>query len=211
MFTVLLRLRQVCNDLRLLGAPTLLSAQSNLDADESVGAPSEETGGKWPALADIVDDALGGSHKILIFSQFTGMLRLLRDWLDARSIGHSYLDGSTRDRGAQVAAFQTDPVRRVFLISLKAGGYGLNLTAADHVILVEPWWNPAVEAQAIDRAHRIGQASPVTASRLIARGTVEERILKLQATKRQFMASAVEDDPLTLPGLNDDDLESLLE
>ena len=113
--------------------------------------------------------------------------------------------------GRRWRAFQTDPARRVFLISLKAGGYGLNLTAADHVILVEPWWNPAVEAQAIDRAHRIGQASPVTASRLIARGTVEERILKLQATKRQLMASAVEDDPLTLPGLTDDDLEALLE
>jgi SNF2 family DNA or RNA helicase len=87
----------------------------------------------------------------------------------------------------------------------------LNLTAADHVILVEPWWNPAVEAQAIDRAHRIGQSSPVTASRLIARGTVEERIQKLQTTKRELMASAVEDDPLTLPGLTDDDLEGLLE
>ncbi len=221
MFTVLLRLRQVCNDLRLLGLnrgdggpppSSLIQAAKGGDAvSDAVEGDGATTSGKWEALADIVDDALGGAHKILIFSQFTGMLRLLRDWLDARSVGHSYLDGSTRDRGAQVAAFQTDPARRVFLISLKAGGYGLNLTAADHVILVEPWWNPAVEAQAIDRAHRIGQASVVTASRLIARGTVEERILKLQATKRQFMASAVEDDPLTLPGLTDDDLESLLE
>ncbi len=211
MFTVLLRLRQVCNDLRLLNlgaSPTPAAGSSNLAAEDG-GAPSE--GGKWPALADIVDDALGGAHKILIFSQFTGMLRLIRDWLDARSVAHSYIDGSTRDRTAQVTAFQTDPARRVFLISLKAGGYGLNLTAADHVILVEPWWNPAVEAQAIDRAHRIGQASVVTASRLIARGTVEERILKLQSSKRQIMASAVEDDPLTLPGLTDGDLESLLE
>ncbi len=218
MFTVLLRLRQVCNDLRLLGVARHSDVETSvLDAratDEDTTSESRATdalGGKWPALADIVDDALGGAHKILIFSQFTGMLRLIRDWLDARSVAHSYLDGSTRDRTAQVAAFQTDPARRVFLISLKAGGYGLNLTAADHVILVEPWWNPAVEAQAIDRAHRIGQASVVTASRLIARGTVEERILKLQTTKRQIMASAVEDDPLMLPGLTDDDLESLLE
>ena len=166
--------------------------------------------GKWEALSDIVSDALPGGHKILIFSQFTGMLRLARTWLEEQGIGYSYLDGSTRNRTAEVAAFQTVPARPVFLISLKAGGYGLNLTAADHVVLLEPWWNPAVEAQAIDRAHRIGQSSVVTASRLIARGTVEERILKLQATKRKFMASAVEDDPLTLPGLTEDDLESLL-
>jgi len=217
LFTVLLRLRQVCNDLRLLG----LNFQGDeglrpLDpgiGEDRVEVPSDHVpdGGKWPALSDIVEDALGGAHKILIFSQFTGMLRLLREWLGARGISHNYLDGSTRDRGAQVASFQSDPSRRVFLISLKAGGYGLNLTAADHVILVEPWWNPAVEAQAIDRAHRIGQASPVTASRLIARGTVEERILKLQSSKRELMASAVEDDPLTLPGLSDGDLEGLLE
>jgi hypothetical protein len=216
MFTVLLRLRQACNDLRLLGlnseenrGPSLVDSIGEDDTPVS-GADWSASGGKWEALADIVDDALGGSHKVLIFSQFTGMLRLLREWLDARSVGFSYLDGSTRDRGAQVTAFQEDPAKRVFLISLKAGGFGLNLTAADHVILVEPWWNPAVEAQAIDRAHRIGQASVVTASRLIARGTVEERIMKLQATKREQMASAVEDDPLSLPGLTDGDLEELL-
>lgn len=214
MFTVLLRLRQACNDLRLLGLNPRNDEVGESDvADEGGRTPGNGVpeGGKWEALADIVDDALGGEHKILIFSQFTGMLRLVRDWLEAREVGHSYLDGATRERGAQVDSFQNDPARRVFLISLKAGGYGLNLTAADHVILVEPWWNPAVEAQAIDRAHRIGQASAVTASRLIARGTVEERILKLQDSKRQLMASAVEDNPLMLPGLTDGDLANLLE
>lgn len=236
MFTVLLRLRQACNDLRLLGlhlgkadpeASTVLSRRpeqesqshdaSTVEArgatagedERNYGAETESTDGKWPALTDIVDEALGGGHKMLIFSQFTGMLRLLRAWFDNRGVTYSYLDGSTRDRAKEVDAFQSGSERKVFLISLKAGGYGLNLTAADHVILMEPWWNPAVENQAIDRAHRIGQANAVTASRLIARGTVEERILKLQASKRQFMASAVEDDPLTLPGLTDDDLESL--
>lgn len=209
LFTVLLRLRQVCNDLRLLNLKAPLSAASG-SSGAAIGNEETSEGGKWEALADIVHDALGGEHKILIFSQFTGMLRLVSDWLTLRGIGHSYLDGATRDRAGEVARFQTGLERAVFLISLKAGGYGLNLTAADHVVLIEPWWNPAVEAQAIDRAHRIGQANVVTASRLIARGTVEERIQKLQATKRLLMGSAVEDDPLTLPGLTDEDLEGLL-
>ncbi len=230
MFTVLLRLRQICNDLRLIGDVARLSrvepsvsqaanstsghvfsAENLSQAPPDPALESQATGGKWEALSDIVSDALPGGHKILMFSQFTGMLKLARTWLEEQGIGLSYLDGSTRNRTAEVVAFQTDPARKVFLISLKAGGYGLNLTAADHVVLLEPWWNPAVEAQAIDRAHRIGQASIVTASRLIARGTVEERILKLQATKRQIMASAVEDDPLTLPGLTEDDLAALLD
>lgn len=233
MFTVLLRLRQVCNDLRLLGIPfstcgplgvpgvspatqppdpAMPLGEAGAARDEiEAGEIHDTPGGKWSALADIVEEALGGDHKILLFSQFTGMLRLVRDWLDARSVGLSYLDGATRDRGAQVQAFQTDGEKRVFLISLKAGGYGLNLTAADHVILIDPWWNPAVEAQAIDRAHRIGQPNPVTASRLIARGTVEERILRLQESKRGLMAAAVEDDPLALPGLNDGELSDLLD
>ena len=129
-------------------------------------------------------EAIEEGHKALVFSQFTSFLALLRPRLDASGIAYEYLDGRTRDRAARVERFQTDPDCRLFLISLKAGGLGLNLTAADYVFLLDPWWNPAVEAQAIDRAHRIGQTRHVFAYRLIARDTVEERVLELQQRKR---------------------------
>ena len=116
-----------------------------------------------------------------MFSQFTSMLAIVKRRLDEEGIPYAYLDGRTRDREARVQRFQNDPDCKVFLISLKAGGLGLNLTAADYVFLLDPWWNPAVEAQAIDRAHRIGQTRPVFAYRLIARDTVEEKVLELQA------------------------------
>jgi SNF2 family DNA or RNA helicase len=122
---------------------------------------------------------------VLVFSQFTSLLALLRDRLDASGLTYEYLDGRTRNREARVRQFQQGPCP-LFLISLKAGGLGLNLTAADYVFLLDPWWNPAVEAQAIDRAHRIGQVRPVMAYRLVAAGTVEEKILQLQETKREL-------------------------
>ncbi|WP_256200457.1 DEAD/DEAH box helicase [Verrucomicrobium spinosum] len=195
MFTVLLRLRQVCNDLRLLKL-----------GDHFKGQP----GGKWPMLEELLQEIIDGGGKALIFSQFVGMLRLVRDKVQSLEIAHSYLDGGTQDRGGQVSAFQSDPERKLFLISLKAGGYGLNLTAADHVLLVDPWWNPAVEAQAIDRAHRIGQGRPVTAYRLATRGTVEEKILKLQEKKRSIMDMTLEDDPTVMAGVSDSELEEML-
>ena len=122
-----------------------------------------------------------------MFSQFTSLLALVRDAARRRRESvYEYLDGQTRDRAGTVERFQTDPDCQLFLISLKAGGLGLNLTAAEYVFLLDPWWNPAVEAQAIDRAHRIGQTRPVFAYRLIARDTVEEKVLELQQTKREL-------------------------
>ena len=118
----------------------------------------------------------------------------MRERLDAEGIPYEYLDGQTRDRAARVERFQTDPDCRLFLVSLKAGGLGLNLTAAEYVFLLDPWWNPAVEAQAIDRTHRIGQTRQVFAYRLIARDTVEEKVLELQETKRDLADAIISAD-----------------
>ncbi|MCB1277369.1 DEAD/DEAH box helicase [Prosthecobacter sp.] len=201
MFTVLLRLRQVCCDLRLTG----------VQADALKGLDQEELSGKWPALMGQIESTLESGGKLLVFSQFVQFLRLMREQLKAEKLDHAYLDGSSQDRSAQVERFQKDPNCRIFLISLKAGGYGLNLTAADNVILADPWWNPAVESQAIDRAHRIGQQKVVNAYRLAIRGTVEERILKLQAQKRGLVEAALNDQAPMMEGLTEDDLEELIQ
>jgi len=144
-----------------------------------------------------------------VFSQFTKLLGFVRAGLDERGITYEYLDGKTRDRKACVERFQQDPACPVFLISLKAGGLGLNLTAAEYVFLLDPWWNPAVEAQAIDRAHRIGQERPVFAYRLIAQGTVEEKILELQASKRRLVEAVISEDASGLATLTAEDLQRL--
>jgi SNF2 family DNA or RNA helicase len=157
-------------------------------------------------LAEVVD----GGHKVLVFSQFTSLLAIARKELDQRKIVYEYLDGKTAKRQAKVERFQTDPDCRVFLISLKAGGLGLNLTAADYVFILDPWWNPAVEAQAVDRAHRIGQDRHVIAYRLIARDTVEEKILNLQQHKRGLAEAIVSADNNLLRNLTADDLQLLL-
>ncbi|HRT06823.1 MAG TPA: C-terminal helicase domain-containing protein, partial [Candidatus Paceibacterota bacterium] len=141
--------------------------------------------------------------------QFTTMLGLLRDELAARSIPFCYLDGATRDRAEVVGRFQRDPGIPVFLISLKAGGVGLNLTAADTVIHFDPWWNPAVEAQATDRAHRLGQRRVVTSYKLITRGTVEEKILHLQTRKRALVRTLLAEDQLA-EALDWEDIKELL-
>lgn len=201
MFTVLLRLRQVCCDLRLTG----------VQPDALKGLDQEDLSGKWPSLLGQIDSVLESGGKLLIFSQFVQYLRLMRDHLKAEKLDHAYLDGSSQDRSAQVERFQKDPACRIFLISLKAGGYGLNLTAADNVILADPWWNPAVESQAIDRAHRIGQQKVVNAYRLAIRGTVEERILKLQSQKRGLVEAALNDQAPMMEGLTEGDLESLIQ
>lgn len=200
MFTVLLRLRQACCDLRLTG----------LKSDTIGKLDREDLSGKWPMLQERLESIIEGGGKVLIFSQFVQYLRHVRDYLDEQKTTYAYLDGSSQDRDAQVKTFQTNPSCRVFLISLKAGGYGLNLTAADHVILLDPWWNPAVESQAIDRAHRIGQQRVVTAYRLAIRGTVEERILALQAKKRGLVEAALDEQSPLMAGLNESDLEDLI-
>jgi len=151
-------------------------------------APSSS---KLEALVDALENAAADGHKALVFSQWTSMLDLIEPALKASDIAFTRLDGSTRDRGAVVAAFQASDGPPVMLLSLKAGGVGLNLTAADHVFMVDPWWNPATEDQAADRAHRIGQDRPVMVYRLVATDTVEERILALQERKRTLAAAAL--------------------
>lgn len=187
--TALLRLRQACCDLRLLGAP-------------------EGSSAKLDALMELLGEALDGGHRVLVFSQFTSMLDLMAEALGEQSIEFCRLDGSTKNREEVVGRFQNGTVP-VFLISLKAGGVGLNLTAADTVIHFDPWWNPAVEAQATDRAHRIGQKNVVTAIKLIARDTVEERVLRMQEKKRELIAGAL-DTEAALGALSAEDLRELV-
>lgn len=145
-----------------------------------------EASAKLELFRDLVREIAGGGHRVLVFSQFVRMLGILRRELDHLGLRYEYLDGGTRDRAARVHAFQEDPAIPVFLMSLKAGGYGLNLTGASYVIHFDPWWNPAAEEQATDRVHRIGQSREVFSYKLITRGTVEEKILDLQARKREL-------------------------
>ena len=167
---------------------------------------------KLDFLIPHLQELIAEGHKALVFSQFTSMLSIVREHLDKQGITYEYLDGKTRDRKARVEHFQEDNDCQVFLISLKAGGLGLNLTAADYVFLLDPWWNPAVEAQAIDRAHRVGQTRTVFAYRLICRDTVEEKIAELQKKKRS-LADAIlagDDSGSVLQDLSVEDLELLL-
>jgi superfamily II DNA or RNA helicase len=157
-----------------------------------------------------LDEVVNEGHKALVFSQFTSLLAIVRRRLEEAGLAYEYLDGATRDRQGPVERFQNDPACRLFLISLKAGGLGLNLTAAEYVFLLDPWWNPAVEAQAVDRAHRIGQTRQVFAYRLIARDTVEEKVLELQKTKRDLAAAIISEDNSPLRNLQREDLELLL-
>ena len=170
------------------------------------GGPSAKLDSLLPMLEETVTDG----HKVLVFSQFTSFLALLQAQLDERGWIYEYLDGKTRDRKTRVERFQSDPDCRLFLISLKAGGLGLNLTAADYVFLLDPWWNPAVESQAIDRAHRIGQSRRVFAYRLVARDTVEEKVIELQNTKRELADAIISEDNSIIRNLRAEDLELLL-
>lgn len=188
--TALLRLRQACCDLRLLGS-------------------TEGASAKLAALLELLQEAIDGGHRVLVFSQFTSMLDLIGEALNENDISYCRLDGSTRNREDVVTRFQNDASIPVFIISLKAGGVGLNLTAADTVIHFDPWWNPAAEAQATDRAHRIGQKSVVTSIKLIARDTVEERVLKMQMKKRELLEGTVDADA-ALSKLELDDLGELV-
>ncbi len=165
---------------------------------------------KLDLLFEQLEEVLAEGHKALVFSQFTSLLDLVRQRLDAMRIPHEYLHGRTRDRAAPVERFQTMPDVKVFLISLKAGGVGLNLTAADYVFILDPWWNPAAEAQAIDRTHRIGQQRRVFAYRLIARDTVEEKVLELQKTKRALADAILGGSTSLVTGLGREEIELLL-
>jgi len=165
--------------------------------------------GKYDALMDHLDEILAEGHKVLVFSQFVKMLTLLRENLDKQNINYEYLDGSTRDREACVDNFQTNPDIKLFLISLRAGGTGLNLTAADYVIHFDPWWNPAVEVQATDRSHRIGQDKHVFVYKFISRGTVEEKVLKLQERKQQLVEQIISTDRSFFKQLSQEDITDL--
>jgi superfamily II DNA or RNA helicase len=165
---------------------------------------------KLDALLEQLESVRAQGQKALVFSQFTSLLSIVRDLLDDRGIAYEYLDGATRDRAQRVARFQSDDQCGVFLLSLKAGGVGLNLTAAEYVFLLDPWWNPAVEAQAIDRAHRIGQTRTVFAYKLLARGTIEDKVALLQEEKRKLVEGLFGDATASLGGLTREDLERLL-
>jgi SNF2 family DNA or RNA helicase len=171
---------------------------------------ADQPGAKIETLMAQLEEIREEGHKALVFSQFTSLLAIVRDHLDAAGVRYEYLDGSTRDRQARVETFQNDESCPLFLISLKAGGLGLNLTAAEYVFLLDPWWNPAVEAQAVDRAHRIGQTKPVFAYRLIAKDTVEEKVLELQKTKRDLADAIIGEDNSLIRDLKREDLELLL-
>jgi superfamily II DNA or RNA helicase len=189
----LLRLRQVCCDPRLL------------KLDDGTERPSA----KLDRLMEMVDELLSEGRKIIIFSQFTSMLALIEARFEAAKIGYALLTGETRDRKRPIEAFQNGN-RAVFLISLKAGGVGLNLTAADTVILYDPWWNPAVEAQAVDRAHRIGQDKKVFVYRLVTAGTIEEKIGELKARKQALADSLFDKEGNIGKALTEDDVAALL-
>jgi SNF2 family DNA or RNA helicase len=160
---------------------------------------------------ELVDEAVDGGHRILVFSQFVSMLHILRTQLTERGIEFCYLDGSTKDRMEQVHRFNTDRRIPVFLISLKAGGTGLNLTGADMVIHYDPWWNPAVEDQATDRAYRIGQKRTVYSVKLISKGTVEEKVVAMQKRKSAVINATVESDEAMLQTMSWEDVQELLE
>ncbi len=171
-----------------------------------VNEPSAKLDMLLPHLIEVLEE----DHKALVFSQFTSMLDILRKKLDRENIRYEYLDGKTKDRAAPVERFQKHPDSKLFLISLKAGGLGLNLTAAEYVFLLDPWWNPAVEAQAIDRTHRIGQTRSIFAYRLIAKETVEERVLELQGTKKEIADAIINQDNNLLRNLSPEELSVLL-
>jgi superfamily II DNA or RNA helicase len=190
----LTRLRQAACDPRLLGLPREFG---------------DEDSGKLVALRDLVQTSIEGGHRVLVFSQFVSMLQIVKRAMDEDGVKYEYLDGSTKDRQARVESFQSDDGPPVFLISLKAGGSGLNLTAADTVIHFDPWWNPAVEDQATDRAHRIGQTRVVTTYRLIAKGTIEEKILELAEKKRELVGAVLSEDVGGSKKLTKGDLEDL--
>jgi superfamily II DNA or RNA helicase len=190
----LLKLRQCCCDPRLLK----LSAKASAKAGSA----------KLERLTEMLEELVNEDRRVLVFSQFTSMLALIRPELDARGVAYSLLTGDTRDRSSEINAFQ-DGRTRVFLISLKAGGVGLNLTAADTVILYDPWWNPAVEDQAIDRAHRIGQDKPVFVHKLVVSGTIEEKMAALKEKKRALAESLFDHDGAPTLAMTEADLDML--
>jgi SNF2 family DNA or RNA helicase len=192
-FNQLLRLRQICADPRILD-PKLAEADS----------------AKLQAFLELVEESKDAGHRMLVFSTFVTALQLLKEALEDRDIPYCYLDGSTKDRQGVCDTFNSTPTIPVMLMSLKAGGTGLNLTGADTVIHFDPWWNPAAEAQATDRAHRIGQTRTVTSIKLIAAGTIEERVMELQKSKSEMLRKLLTESDSVSSGLSLDVIKDLL-
>lgn len=222
--TQLLRLRQICCDPRLVQPASDAPDPSPPDRNPQLSSPNSQPStpsstrpfadsAKLDAFRELLAEAVDDGHRILVFSQFTSLLALLREELGQQETPHCYLDGSMtpKARQAEVDRFQSSSDIPLFLISLKAGGTGLNLTGADTVVHFDPWWNPAAEAQATDRAHRIGQTRVVTSYKLIASGTVEEKVLMLQEEKRSLLASVFEASDAAAAKLSLSDLKSLLQ
>ena len=170
----------------------------------------EGDSGKLEDVSHMLENALLEGHKVLVFSQFVKHLDIVKEMLKDRKIPFAYLDGSSNDRKEQVEKFNKDPYLKVFLISIKAGGLGLNLTEADYVFILDPWWNPAVEAQATDRAHRIGQKKKVFSYKFITRNTVEEKILTLQKHKLKLSENLIQNEENVIKSLSREDIEMLL-
>ena len=191
----LLRLRQTCCHIDLL----------KLD-----GVDSKHPSAKMELFFELLNEALDSKHRVLVFSQFTSMLAILKKEMDARDLKYCYLDGSTKDRQSVVKKFNKDHTIPVFLMSLKAGGTGLNLTGADMVIHFDPWWNPAVEAQATDRAHRIGQKRTVYSVKLVTKGTVEEKVVEMQRRKQGIIDATLTTDEQVMQKLSWEDVQELL-
>ena len=177
---------------------------------EMIDRDYEGESGKFENVIHTLESVLAEDHKVLVFSQFVKQLEIYRNYLDQQGIKYSYLDGATQNRGEVVSQFQTDPEIKVFLISLKAGGVGLNLTEADYVFMLDPWWNPAVEQQAVDRTHRIGQTRNVFIYKFITKDTVEEKILALQNRKRAVAESLITTEESFIKSLTADDIREIL-
>ncbi|GAA3290674.1 SNF2-related protein [Arthrobacter citreus] len=184
----------------------MLSLDASLVDDEYAGVPSA----KLDALFEQLEDVTAEGHRALIFSQFTSFLKKAAERLEAAGIPYAYLDGSTKNRGDVINSFK-DGQAPVFLISLKAGGFGLNLTEADYVFLLDPWWNPAAESQAVDRTHRIGQTRNVMVYRMVARGTIEEKVMALKEQKAKLFSSVMDDDAVFSSALTAEDIRALLD
>ncbi len=211
--TALLRLRQVCCDLRLLNLEKQMTP--SLEAGPAIPEPTTTServpsSGKVELFGELLEEIIDGGHRVLVFSQFVGMLKLLKAKLEEDGFDFCYLDGSTTNREEVVGRFQGNAAIPVFLISLKAGGVGLNLTGADTVVHFDPWWNPAVEDQATDRAHRIGQTKVVTSYKLITRDTVEEKILNLQTRKREIIQATIGGEEEFAASLSWEEIQELL-
>jgi SNF2 family DNA or RNA helicase len=187
-----------------------LLRQASLDVglvdEKHAGVPST----KLDALMEMVEEVVADGHRVLVFSQFTRFLQSARSRVESSGIDLCYLDGRTRNRTKVIDRFQNGEAP-VFLVSLKAGGFGLNLTAADYCILLDPWWNPATEAQAVDRTHRIGQTKKVMVYRMVAKDTIEEKVMAMKAKKAALFANVIDSGELASGALTAEDIRSLIE